>query len=146
MNIFFDVDYTIISYDGTLRPKVREVFEQLKRDGLDIYIWSGMGIRWNVVRTHGLGPFVSGVYEKPIERYAEAVNAMLARQELPVRPDFVVDDYPEIVGVFGGVVVRPFWAVDHRDREIERVYRIVCDYRLKGASVDTAFRPPAVAS
>lgn len=140
MNIFFDVDYTLISYDGTLRPMVREVFGQLKQDGLDIYVWSGMGIRWNVVRTHGLVPFVSGVYEKPIERYAEAVNAMLARQELPVLPDFVVDDYPGIVDVFGGVVVRPFWAVDPRDREIERVYRILSDYRLRGASEDAAFR------
>ncbi|MSQ13748.1 MAG: hypothetical protein EXR47_06435 [Dehalococcoidia bacterium] len=142
MNIFFDVDYTIISYDGTLRPGVKEVFEQLKQDGLDIYVWSGMGIRWNVVRTHGLAPFVSGVYEKPIQNYVEAVNAMLTRQELPVRPEFVVDDYPEIVTALGGMAIRPFWAVDMRDREMERVYRIVCDYRRTGTSSDTAFRPP----
>jgi phosphoglycolate phosphatase-like HAD superfamily hydrolase len=142
VNIFFDVDYTIIAYNGTLRPRVREVFSQLKDDGWTIYVWSGLGIRWNVVNTHGLAPFVSGVYEKPVERYVEKVRGMLARAELPVRPQLVVDDYPEVCQAFGGVVVRPFWAVDERDREMERVYRLVTEYRTSGAITDASFLPP----
>ena len=43
----FGVDATIVgSYDGKLRPMVREVFEQLRADGHQIYIWSGVGLRW----------------------------------------------------------------------------------------------------
>ncbi|MSP78674.1 MAG: hypothetical protein EXR67_03865 [Dehalococcoidia bacterium] len=146
MNLFFDIDYTIISVNGKLRPLVKETFEKLKADGDDIYIWSGMGVRWQVVRTHGLEPYVSGVFEKPIQNYLEIVNGMLERKELPVRPDLIVDDYPEICGVLGGITVRPFWMADERDREMERVYRIITDFRTTGTSSDAAFRAAAKTS
>ena len=42
MNIFFDVDYTILGLDDSLRPGTQETLKQLKDDGNDIYIWSGM--------------------------------------------------------------------------------------------------------
>ena len=45
MQLFFDVDYTLIAYNGSLRPLVHKVFGDLKSDGHDIYIWSGMGLR-----------------------------------------------------------------------------------------------------
>ncbi|HEY3059716.1 MAG TPA: HAD hydrolase family protein [Chloroflexota bacterium] len=42
MNIFFDVDETILGYDGSLRPLVRETFKVLVDEGHRIYIWSGV--------------------------------------------------------------------------------------------------------
>ena len=65
MKIFFDVDYTILGLDDSLRPGTTETFQKLIDDGHEIYIWSGMGERWEVIEKHGLGPYVSGVYEKP---------------------------------------------------------------------------------
>ena len=36
MNIFFDVDYTILGLDDTLRPGTTETFQKLKDDSHDI--------------------------------------------------------------------------------------------------------------
>ena len=43
MKIFFDVDYTILGLDDTLRPNTKETFQRLLDDGHEIHIWSGMG-------------------------------------------------------------------------------------------------------
>ena len=69
MNIFFDVDYTILGLDNSLRPDTREVFQRLVDEGHLVYIWSGQGERWEVVRKFELESFVSGVYEKPLSDY-----------------------------------------------------------------------------
>ena len=65
MRIFFDVDYTILGLDDTLRPGTTETFQKILDDGHEIYIWSGMGERWEVIEKHELKRFVSGVYENP---------------------------------------------------------------------------------
>ena len=98
MNIFFDVDYTILGMDDSLRPGTKEIFQRLIDDGHLVYIWSGLGPRWEVVRKHKLEKFASGVYEKPTERFMER----LVELEVPLVPDFVIDDYPEVVAAFGG--------------------------------------------
>ncbi|MBI4498293.1 MAG: hypothetical protein HY689_10375 [Chloroflexi bacterium] len=121
LNIFFDVDYTLIGYDGSLRPHVREVFEQIKADGHTIYIWSGMGVRWEVVDRHGLRPYVSGCYTKPLADH----HHWLGRLGVPVTPDFCVDDHQEIIDAFGGVRIRPYEFPDRYDREMQRVYHII---------------------
>ena len=105
MKIFFDVDYTILGLDDTLRPGTVDTFQKLLDDGHEIYIWSGMGERWEVIEKHELGRFVSGVYEKPTHHYHER----LAELKVPVEPEFVIDDYPEIVAAFGGVWVPPYF-------------------------------------
>ena len=64
MKIFFDVDYTILGLDDTLRPGTKETFQKLLDDQHEIFIWSGMGERWEVIEKHDLRPYVSGVYEK----------------------------------------------------------------------------------
>ena len=46
MKIFFDVDYTILGLDDSLRPGTMETLQKIKDDGHEIYIWSGMGERW----------------------------------------------------------------------------------------------------
>ena len=105
LHVFFDVDYTLIGgYDLSLRPHTVDVFEQLRDDGHLVYVWSGEGERWPVVRTHDLEHLVSGVYGKPLHDYRERLGAF----NVPVVPDFVVDDYPGIVRCFGGICV-PEW-------------------------------------
>ena len=125
MNIFFDMDYTILSATGGLRPRVVETFNQLREDGHSLYIWSGMGVREAEVRNLGLLPLVKGVYEKPVQDYQRMLVGMLRRGELPASPDLVVDDYPEVVSALGGVSVRPYVNDDPEDREMARVYEAI---------------------
>ena len=136
MKIFFDVDYTILGLDDTLRPGTTATFQQLLDDGHEIYIWSGMGERWEVIEKHCLQPFVSGVYEKPTHHYHER----MAELQIPVEPEFVIDDYPEIVAAFGGVWVPPYFFSRSVDHEMERIYRIICDYIATGGSEDRQYR------
>ena len=136
MKIFFDVDYTILGLDDSLRPGTKENFEKLISDGHEIYIWSGMGERWEVVEKHELGPLVSGVYEKPTHHFHERLDEL----KVPFEPEFVIDDYPEVVGAFGGVWVPPYFFKRNFDEEMDRVYQIVCDFIRTGTSEDRQFR------
>ena len=136
MNIFFDVDYTTLGLDNSLRPGTRETFQQLTDDGHQLYIWSGVGLRWEVVRHHKLEEFTSGVYEKPIHHFEER----LAEVGVPLTPDFVIDDYPEVVAAFGGVWVPPYFFRRDGDAQMERIYKIVGQYLEMGHSDDEQYR------
>ena len=139
MNIFFDMDYTLLGVDGTLRPGAREVMQRLKEDGHTLYVWSGNGIRWLEVRRHGLESLVSDCFLKPLDNIANAVEQM----ELPVKPDLVIDDYLEVPAALGGIWVRPYYFPNSSDNEMERVYRIITEYMKNGHSEDSRFRPKA---
>jgi hypothetical protein len=117
VNIFFDVDHTIVDGDNRLRSGVRELFGRLRAGGHIIYLWSGIGPRWEIVRDHGLEALVTGCFDKPLYHY----EAMLAPLGIPVRPDFVVDDHPHLVHAFGGCVVAPCRTAEAADAEMERV-------------------------
>ena len=136
MKIFFDVDYTILGLDDTLRPGTMETLEQLREEGHEIYIWSGMGQRWEVVEKHNLTPLVSGVYEKPTHHFHERLEEL----GVPFEPEFVIDDYPEVVAAFGGVWVPPYFFKRSFDQEMERIYRIVQDFIATGTSEDRQYR------
>ena len=136
MKIFFDVDYTILGLDDTLRTGTRETLEQLREEGHEIYIWSGMGQRWEVVEKHNLTPLVSGVYEKPTHHFHERLEEL----GVPFEPEFVIDDYPEVVAAFGGVWVPPYFFKRSFDQEMERIYRIVRDFITTGTSEDRQYR------
>ncbi len=136
MKIFFDVDYTILGLDDTLRPGTKETLERLKGEGHEIYIWSGMGERWEVVEKHQLTPLVSGVYEKPTHHFHERLEEL----GVPFEPEFVIDDYPEVVAAFGGVWVPPYFFKRSFDEEMERIHRIVCDFVRTGSSEDRQYR------
>ena len=136
MNIFFDVDYTILGMEDSLRPGTKETFQKLIDDGHLVYIWSGLGPRWEVVRKHKLEKFASGVYEKPTERFMER----LVELEVPLVPDFVIDDYPEVVAAFGGVWVPPYFFKRSGDDQMERIYKIIKEFERKGHSSDRQFR------
>src|SRR5262245_41617754 len=124
MHIFFDVDYTILGRDFTLRPGTREVMERLVEDGHHVYVWSGEGERWGVVQKHGLEDLVRGVYGKPLQDYQNR----LADFGIPVIPDFVIDDYPGIVRAFGGVCITDYLGTydGHADNELELIYEVIC--------------------
>ena len=72
-----------------VRPGTEEVFGQLVASGHDVYVWSGMGVRWDEVRRSGLEPFVKGVYRKPLTDFRAGLD-------LCGVPDFVIDDYPQV--------------------------------------------------
>ena len=137
LNIFFDVDYTIMAADGSLRPGTSEVFERLVADSHHVFVWSGVGNRSEDVRRLELDRFVSDVFEKPLSDF----DAGLVERGGNRRPDFVIDDYPEIVRHFGGVQVRPYYFASASDQEMDRVYRIVAELAADGASSDPAYQP-----
>src|SRR5262245_64197341 len=90
LRVFFDVDYTLLGQDQTLRPGADELFRRLIADGHEISIWSGFGERSQDIARCGLDPYVSGYYRKPLSGYHLHHSAW----GLPFRPDFVVDDHP----------------------------------------------------
>ncbi len=124
MNIFFDVDETILGYDGSLRPLVKETFQALVEDGHRIFVWSGVRtadeVRGEVVQRHELDPFVSGCYQKPRFDY----RAQWARTGIAVEPEFCVDDYPDVVEAFGGMLIKPYSRA-MPDTELELVYAAI---------------------
>jgi FMN phosphatase YigB (HAD superfamily) len=118
VNIFFDVDDTLITWDVKLRPHVHDVFEQLLRDGHTLYLWSGYGPRWEVVRRFNFHDHITNCFYKPLHDH----HARLAELGVPFVPDFVVDDHPEIVQAFRGTLVFPAGEPFREDREMLRVY------------------------
>ena len=118
MNIFFDVDYTLISFEGRLRPNVKEVFQQLLDDGHKIYIWSGVGLRHEIIKKFELEPYVSGVYWKPIEHYEEK----LVELKVDIRPDFIIDDDFGIVEALGGYLIKAYSLPNPDDKELWKAY------------------------
>ena len=96
LNVFFDVDYTLIMADGRLRNHTEEVFQRLKDAGHSIYIWSGVGIRRFDMRLHGLDGYVDDYFVKPLYRYRERLDEM----DVPIVPDYVIDDHPQVVRAF----------------------------------------------
>ena len=118
MNVFFDVDDTLIALDGSLRPRVHEVFQKIIDRGHVIYIWSGVGLRWEEVEKHGLRPYVRDCYQKPRWGHRERLELL----GVDIEPHFVVDDFKDIVEVFGGHAIRPYYSANPEDREMDVVY------------------------
>ena len=137
MNIFFDVDYTIMGADGSLRQNTAETFQRLVADGHRVFVWSGVGVRTAEVRRFGLADYVTKVFQKPLEDYEAALPGLGV---LPY-PDFVIDDYPEIVRVFGGFICKPYYFRNRKDTEMDEIYQTICDVVEGGGSEHRAYRP-----
>ncbi|MEP7216512.1 MAG: hypothetical protein ABI782_09680 [Anaerolineaceae bacterium] len=118
MNIFFDVDYTLITWDVKLRPGVREVFEMLRADGHIIYLWSGVGPRWEIVKRFELHDHVTDCFWKPLYDH----HARMVELGVTVFPDYVIDDHQEIIDAFIGTAIKEPAMPLHTDRELWRVY------------------------
>lgn len=124
VNIFFDVDETNLGYDGSLRPLVPEIFGRLVGEGHRIFVWSGVRtgdvIRTGVIERFGLETYVTDCFKKPLFDYWEQWQN--TGNDVPV--DFCVDDYPDIVDAFGGLMVIPY-RYARPDQEMERVYSAI---------------------
>lgn len=111
LNIFFDVDNTLIMWNGRLRNHTRHVFERLREAGHTIYIWSGVGIRrWDMKR-HELDEFVEDYFIKPLEDH----HARLEALGVPLVPDYVIDDHKTVVDAFGGFHISDMPKQDDRE-------------------------------
>ena len=120
LNVFFDVDHTLVMWNGQLRPHALEVFQRIKEQGHTIYVWSGVGIRRYDMIKHGLHEYVTGYYVKPLERYKER----LPDYKVDVMPDFVIDDYPQVIAAFdAGYHISDILKKD--DAELLEVLRLI---------------------
>ena len=111
LNVFFDVDDTLILRPNRLRNHARTVLERLVAARHRVYVWSGNGIRRYELEQHGLDHLVSDYFVKPLERHREQLAAL----GVDVEPDFVVDDHPGVVEAFGGYQVSLYVPDDDRD-------------------------------
>ncbi|MBI4312606.1 MAG: hypothetical protein HY681_12615 [Chloroflexi bacterium] len=137
MNIFFDVDFTLVGLDLTLRPGTHDTMQKLLADGHKIYIWSGVGIRWPEVREHNLTPYVTDCYVKPLDHFEEKLSQM----NLPAPPDLVIDDYPEVPTALGGFWVRPYFFYSSNDNELEVLYGLITEVAQTGRSDNRRYKP-----
>jgi FMN phosphatase YigB (HAD superfamily) len=99
--IFFDCDDTLLTWNWRLRPHSRETLARLRELGFHVYLWSGLGERWDVVRHFRLDGLVRDCFAKPLYRHRER----LAELGIGAPPDYTIDDAPQIVDVFGGWLV-----------------------------------------
>ncbi len=111
LNVFFDVDNTLIMWNGKLRNHTRDVFVQLRDAGHTIYIWSGVGIRRWDMRRHELDEFVQDYFIKPLDDH----HARLGPLGVTVKPDFVIDDHKTVVDAFGGYHISDVAKPDDRE-------------------------------
>jgi hypothetical protein len=121
MNVFFDVDFTLITWNERLRPHVREVFAALVDEGHAVYLWSGRGERWEIVERFGLDRWVSNCFAKPLYDHV----SRLPELGVTVTPDYVVDDDRDPVRVFGGWLIAPAEPPLDGDEEMLRVHAAI---------------------
>lgn len=119
LNVFFDVDHTLVMWDGRLRPHAEEVFQAITEAGHTIYVWSGVGIRHYDMKKHGLDSYVTGYFVKPLHDYRER----LPLYKVNIMPDFVIDDYPQVIEAFRGYHISDILKKD--DAELLEVWRLI---------------------
>jgi hypothetical protein len=96
LNVFFDVQGTLLTMEEVPRPRVREAFLMLREKGHDLYLWSsgGPGYAAGAADLLGVADLVSGCLDK--------------RREPDVPVDFAVDDDASVVEAHGGYRIKPF--------------------------------------
>ena len=112
MNVFFDVQGTLLTMEEVPRPRAREAFLMIKEEGHDLYLWSsgGAGYAAWAAELLGVADLVSGCFSK--------------RSEPSVPVDFAVDDDASVVETHGGYRVTPFDG-NPRDEELLRAAEAV---------------------
>ncbi len=127
LNVFFDVDNTLIMWDGKLRNHAHDVFTKLRDDGHTIYVWSGVGIRRWDMRRHKLDEFVEDYFLKPLEDHHERLKTY----DVHVFPDYVIDDHKSVVDAFFGYHIPDMAGPD--DRELLEVYAHITEVAQQDA-------------
>ena len=121
LNVFFDVDHTLVFVDqhrSTLRPGTHEAMSRIKAAGHGVFVWSAGGKAYveRIVDTHGLRPWVDGCFDKD--------------PRVEPRPDFIIDDDWYLVQKYGGHLVSQYKAVDASDRELHRAVERLAELGL----------------
>lgn len=116
MNVFFDVDQTLVYIDqhvNLLRPGAHDAMRRLKEAGHSVYVWSASGLAHveRVVHMHGLGEWVDGMFDKD--------------PKVQPYPDFIIDDDWYLVEKYGGHCVSQYKVVNEDDREFEDALRAI---------------------
>jgi hypothetical protein len=121
LNVFFDVQGTLLSMEEVLRPRAREAFLILKDSGHEVYLWSsgGAGYAAGAADLLGVSDLVSGYFDK--------------RREPDVSVDFAVDDDASVVEAHGGHRIKPFDG-DPLDEELLRAAEAVDGASGRGAT------------
>jgi len=116
MNVFFDVDGTLIAGSDArlLRPFAETVLATVASDGHHVYVWSGVGLRWDEIARHGLMRHVTNCFLKPLANHRDSLGQL----GVTVEPHFVVDDHSDVVSAFGGYRVRTYASLDPDDRDL----------------------------
>jgi phosphoglycolate phosphatase-like HAD superfamily hydrolase len=109
LNIFYDVDHTLVFIDQsghTLRPGAHESMRRLKAAGHGVFVWSAGGKEYveRTVEKHGLQEWVDGCFDKD--------------PKVQPKPDFIIDDDWFLVEKYGGHLVSQYKVVDQDDREL----------------------------
>jgi hypothetical protein len=109
MNVFFDVQGTLLTEDGDPRPHTREVFLRLTEMGHHVYLWSTAGEGYAAYAAWVLG--VEGV-----------VKGCFGKSWVPegISVDYAVDDQPSWVEEHGGYLVGAYDG-DPWDQELHGV-------------------------
>ncbi len=139
LNIFFDVDHTLVFIDqhtNALRPQAQVAMQRLKDAGHFVYVWSAGGKDYveRTVHMHGLVQWVDGCFDKD--------------PRVQPRPDFIIDDDWYLVQKWGGYCVSQYKAVDESDAELLlAIESLVLSpeslvLHTLGALARTASRPP----
>ena len=112
MNVFFDVQGTLLTMEEVPRPRAREAFLTIKEGGHGLYLWSSGGAGYAATASEllGVADLVSGCFDK--------------RQEPEVPVGFAVDDDANVVDTHGGYRIKPFDG-DLQDEELLRAAEAV---------------------
>lgn len=97
MNIFFDVQGTLLTDEDDLRPHAREVFVRLAEMGHSVYIWS----------TAGEGYAAHAAWVLGVE---DVVRGCFGKSWVPehIQVDYAVDDSPWWVEKHGGYLIEAY--------------------------------------
>lgn len=134
--IFLDVDDTLVDWRFRLRPLARELIAELQASDFEVHIWSGMGKRWAIIDEHNLRPYIAGCHHKPLYAHRERLHEM----GIDFVPDYVVDDYDEIVRVFGGwCIPSPKDPITDDRRLLDVLYNIQDRFGLARGFTQTGF-------
>lgn len=121
MNVFFDVQGTLLTMEEVPRPRAREAFLMIKEEGHDLYLWSSGEAGYAAEEAELLG--VADLVEDYLDKRGEP--------DVPV--DFAVDDDASVVEAHGGYRVKPFDG-DPWDEELLRAAEAVDGASGRGAT------------
>lgn len=102
----------MLGEDNSIRPGVAFTLSRLKAEGHEVWAWSGDTRRAELLDACGLLELLHGVTIKPTSNYRGRARELCGDHE----PQFVVDDHPQVVRMFGGLQLPSYYGADHPDQ------------------------------